>query len=77
MELPPAGDIALVIAGALVAGFVNGLSGTGYALAALTCPYIQPVNPNAPTYEQVIQYVREAAKDVSETVAGTLDNAEL
>jgi uncharacterized membrane protein YfcA len=33
--LPPAGDIALVIAGALVAGFVNGLSGTGYALIAL------------------------------------------
>jgi DNA-binding IclR family transcriptional regulator len=49
----------------------------GYALAALTCPYIQPVNPNAPSYEQVIQYVREAARDVSETVAGTLDNAEL
>ena len=35
MELPPAGDIALVIAGALVAGFVNGLSGTGYALVSL------------------------------------------
>ncbi len=35
MELPPAGDIALVVAGALVAGFVNGLSGTGYALVSL------------------------------------------
>jgi len=35
VELPPAGDIALVIAGALVAGFVNGLSGTGYALVSL------------------------------------------
>ena len=35
MDLPPTGDIALVVAGALVAGFVNGLSGTGYALVAL------------------------------------------
>ena len=35
MELPPAGDIALVVAGAAVAGFVNGLSGTGYALVSL------------------------------------------
>jgi hypothetical protein len=29
VPLPPAGDIAIVVAGALVAGFVNGLSGTG------------------------------------------------
>ncbi len=35
MDLPPAGDIALVVAGAAVAGFVNGLTGTAYALAAL------------------------------------------
>jgi uncharacterized membrane protein YfcA len=35
LPLPPAGDIAIVVAGALVAGFVNGLSGTGYALMAL------------------------------------------
>lgn len=35
MPLPPVGDIAIVVAGALVAGFVNGLSGTGYALMAL------------------------------------------
>ncbi len=35
MPLPPAGDIAIVVAGALVAGFVNGLTGTGYALMAL------------------------------------------
>ena len=34
-HLPPAGDAALVVAGALVAGFLNGLSGTGYALASL------------------------------------------
>jgi uncharacterized membrane protein YfcA len=33
--VPPAGDIAIVVAGALVAGFVNGLSGTGYALVSL------------------------------------------
>ena len=35
MDLPPAGDIALVVAGAAVAGVVNGLSGTGYALVSL------------------------------------------
>jgi uncharacterized protein len=35
VDLPPPGDIALVVAGALAAGFVNGLSGTGYALVAL------------------------------------------
>ena len=33
--MPPFGDIAIVVAGALIAGFVNGLSGTGYALTAL------------------------------------------
>jgi hypothetical protein len=35
VPLAPVGDIAIVVAGALVAGFVNGLSGTGYALVAL------------------------------------------
>jgi len=35
MDFPPTGDIVVVVVGALVAGFVNGLSGTGYALAAL------------------------------------------
>lgn len=35
MALPPVGDIVIVVAGALTAGFVNGLSGTGYALTAL------------------------------------------
>lgn len=49
----------------------------GNALAALTCPYIEPVNPKAPTYDQVIEYVRDAAKQISETVAGTVDKAEL
>ena len=35
MDLPPLDDIALVVGGALAAGLVNGLTGTGYALAAL------------------------------------------
>ncbi len=35
MDLPPTGDIVLVVIGALAAGFVNGLTGTAYALAAL------------------------------------------
>lgn len=42
--LPPAGDIALVVAGALAAGFVNGLSGTGYALVALGF-WLQAMSP--------------------------------
>ncbi len=33
--MPPFGDLVVVVAGALIAGFVNGLSGTGYALVAL------------------------------------------
>ena len=44
MALPPAGDIAIVVAGALVAGFVNGLSGTGYALVALGF-WLQAMSP--------------------------------
>jgi uncharacterized protein len=35
VTLPPAGDIAIVVAGALAGAFVHGLSGTGYALASL------------------------------------------
>jgi uncharacterized membrane protein YfcA len=35
VALPPVGDIALVVAGAAAAGFVHGLSGTGYALLCL------------------------------------------
>ncbi|SJZ53069.1 hypothetical protein SAMN02745126_01509 [Enhydrobacter aerosaccus] len=35
MDLPPLADIALVVSGAVVAGFVNGLSGAGYALVSL------------------------------------------
>ncbi len=44
MELPPSGDIAIVAAGALAAGFVNGLSGTGYALVALGF-WLQAMSP--------------------------------
>lgn len=44
MPLPPAGDIAIVVAGALAAGFVNGLSGTGYALVALGF-WLQAMSP--------------------------------
>jgi uncharacterized membrane protein YfcA len=35
VELPPLIDIAFVVAGALAAGFVNGLSGMGYALLSM------------------------------------------
>jgi uncharacterized membrane protein YfcA len=44
VPLPPAGDIAIVVAGALAAGFVNGLSGTGYALVALGF-WLQAMSP--------------------------------
>ncbi len=44
MPLPPAGDIAIVVAGALVAGFINGLTGTGYALMALGF-WLQAMSP--------------------------------
>jgi uncharacterized membrane protein YfcA len=44
VPLPPAGDIAIVVAGALAAGFVNGLSGTGYALMALGF-WLQAMSP--------------------------------
>ncbi len=36
MVLPPASDIALVVLGAALAGFVNGLTGTAYALVAMS-----------------------------------------
>ena len=45
----------------------------GNALAALTCPYIQPVNEKAPSYDAVTAHVREAAARISETVAGMVD----
>jgi uncharacterized membrane protein YfcA len=36
MDFPPGGDIALVAAGALIGGFVNGLIGAAYALVAMS-----------------------------------------
>ncbi|MGO4437069.1 IclR family transcriptional regulator [Rhizobium sp. RAF56] len=48
----------------------------GNALAALTCPFIEPVNADAPTYDQVTEYVCEAARQISETVAGKPDDSE-
>lgn len=36
MPWPPAGDIALVVLGALTGGIVNGLTGTAYALVAMS-----------------------------------------
>ena len=44
MDLPATGDIVLVVAGALAAGFVHGLSGTGYALVALGF-WLQAMSP--------------------------------
>ena len=44
MALPPAGDIAFVVAGALAGGFVNGLTGTGYALVSLGF-WLQAMSP--------------------------------
>jgi uncharacterized protein len=44
MTLPPSGDIAVVVAGALAGGFVNGLTGTGYALVALGF-WLQAMDP--------------------------------
>jgi uncharacterized membrane protein YfcA len=44
VHLPPAGDSAIVVAGALVGGFVNGLTGTGYALVSLGF-WLQAMSP--------------------------------
>jgi uncharacterized membrane protein YfcA len=44
VHLPPAGDIVIVVAGALVGGFVNGLTGTGYALVSLGF-WLQAMSP--------------------------------
>ena len=46
----------------------------GNALAALTCPFIEPVNKDAPSFDEVIEFVREAAQLISETVAGTAED---
>ncbi|MBB4062979.1 DNA-binding IclR family transcriptional regulator [Gellertiella hungarica] len=46
------------------------LSLDGNALAALTCPYISPLTPGAPRFEDVIAHVRSAAEQISDIVAG-------
>lgn len=46
------------------------LSLDGNAIAALTCPYISPLNADAPPFEAVIDHVRDAALQISEIVAG-------
>ncbi|MBO9099838.1 MULTISPECIES: IclR family transcriptional regulator [unclassified Rhizobium] len=51
------------------------LARDGNALAALTCPYIQPVSDKAPSFDQVKAFVRAAAAEISETVAGMVDDA--
>lgn len=50
------------------------LSLDGNAIASLTCPYISPLQPDAPTFEEVIAHVRDAATQVSEIVAGRPDD---
>ena len=45
----------------------------GNALASLTCPYIAPINVDAPSFETVIGHIRDAARQVSEIVAGKPD----
>lgn len=42
----------------------------GHALAALTCPYITPVDPAAPDFDAAIAHLREAARQISLSVAG-------
>lgn len=48
----------------------------GNTLAALTCPYIRPINPSAPSFENVIDFVRDAALQISETAAGKAEENE-
>ena len=45
----------------------------GNALAALTCPYIAPIAPDAPDFDTVVGHLREAARQISETVGGRLE----
>jgi DNA-binding IclR family transcriptional regulator len=48
----------------------------GNALAALTCPYIGSLDEKAPDFDTVIGYVREAAHQISEIVAGATEETE-
>ncbi len=42
----------------------------GTALAAITCPYITPLNSDAPSAEDCVDLIREAARQISEIAAG-------
>jgi len=42
----------------------------GTALAAITCPYITPLNSDAPSAEDCVDLIREAALQISEIAAG-------
>ena len=44
----------------------------GHAIAALTCPYIRPINStNAPTFEDIITQVVSSANELSDRACGT------
>lgn len=43
----------------------------GTAIAALTCPFIEPLSANAPTQKVCLNYIVEAAARISEIVAGS------
>lgn len=49
------------------------LARDGNALAALTCPFIVPISPEAPQVDKVVGQLREAARHIAETVAGQLE----
>ncbi|NTF08497.1 IclR family transcriptional regulator [Agrobacterium rubi] len=42
----------------------------GTALAAITCPYITPLNSDAPSAEDCVGLIRDAARTISEVAAG-------
>ncbi|MNF07778.1 hypothetical protein D3C80_2080310 [compost metagenome] len=43
----------------------------GTAIAALTCPFIEPLSASAPTQKICLNYIVEAAARISEIVAGS------
>ena len=50
------------------------LGGDGSAIAALTCPYITPLNrPKAPDIPETIAMVQDAAAALSLRIAGQID----
>ena len=46
------------------------LSLDGHSLAALTCPYITPINADAPTLSDMEDLIRQAAREISVMVGG-------